>query len=76
MAAVASRKTLWNCVSDGPIEREGERDVQCEDDEDLGPDAGVLSGSVVTKGLKGGEDDKDVKVDPISEVSTSLPYNL
>lgn len=34
-------------------------DLQSEEDEDLGPDASVLNGSVEAEGFKGREEDKD-----------------
>ncbi len=35
------------------------QDLQSEEDEDLGPDAGMLHGRVDAEGFKGGEEDED-----------------
>lgn len=36
-----------------------ERGLQGKEDEDLGPDAGVMGETVNAKGVKGGDDDED-----------------
>jgi hypothetical protein len=58
VAAVPSRKKLGGQRSTR-IEKGRRRDVQAEEDEDLGPDARVVLERVHAERLKAGKDDED-----------------
>jgi hypothetical protein len=65
VAAVPSRKKLAERASvsgsrlRGKIRRGMERGLQGKEDEDLGPDTGVVGETVDTKSVKGGNNDED-----------------